>query len=95
MVDLDGDCMGGKFSRDMVEKERKAHMESVDVVFVCQKTGYQTLQLWLNQREGGFKMADELQLPTGAGPVSFADIGMYLWMTWIEPCIDSLFSNDT
>ncbi|KAI7881702.1 hypothetical protein K492DRAFT_236516 [Lichtheimia hyalospora FSU 10163] len=45
-----------------------------DLVFVCQRTGYQTLQLWLNQREGGFKMADELQLPSGAGPVSFADI---------------------
>ncbi|KAI8140634.1 hypothetical protein BJV82DRAFT_621881 [Fennellomyces sp. T-0311] len=45
-----------------------------DLVFVCQHSGHQSLQIWTNQRDEGFEMARELTLPNGAGPVSFADI---------------------
>ncbi|KAI9311839.1 hypothetical protein BX666DRAFT_1992962 [Dichotomocladium elegans] len=45
-----------------------------DLVFVCQKSNYQTVQLWINQRDGTYNMAHEFALPNGAGPVSFADI---------------------
>ncbi|KAI9488105.1 hypothetical protein BDB00DRAFT_850036 [Zychaea mexicana] len=45
-----------------------------DLVFVCQHTGYQSLQIWTNQRDEGFQKARELNLPAGAGPISYADI---------------------
>ncbi|KAG2226834.1 hypothetical protein INT45_005799 [Circinella minor] len=45
-----------------------------DLVFVCQRTGYQSLQIWTNERDEGFKKARGLNLPTGAGPISYADI---------------------
>ncbi|KAI9473399.1 MAG: hypothetical protein EXX96DRAFT_528016 [Benjaminiella poitrasii] len=47
-----------------------------DLVFVCSKSsGAQSLQLWINNREeNGFRLHQEADLPTGAGPLSFGDM---------------------
>ena len=48
----------------------------IDLVFVCGGTGGQkSVQLWVNKREQGFRMNQEILLPLGAGPLSFADMG--------------------
>lgn len=47
-----------------------------DVVFVCENGDKsQTVQIWTNQREEGFKLSQSFKLPTGAGPLTFADMG--------------------
>lgn len=47
----------------------------VDLLFVCQKPGgSQSIQIWTNERNNGFKLALEADLPKGAGPLSFADV---------------------
>jgi hypothetical protein len=54
-----------------------------DLVFVCSgSNGQQSIQLWINERDQGFKMELQANLPNGAGPLSFADIG--------EPCENSV-----
>lgn len=46
-----------------------------DLVFVCSgSNGQQSIQLWINERDQGFKMKLQANLPIGAGPLSFADI---------------------
>ncbi|KAI8381145.1 uncharacterized protein BYT42DRAFT_565436 [Radiomyces spectabilis] len=46
-----------------------------DVVFICEgQSGQRQVQLWTNQREQGFKMAQQFDLPRGAGSISFADM---------------------
>ncbi|KAI7897751.1 uncharacterized protein BX663DRAFT_481196 [Cokeromyces recurvatus] len=46
-----------------------------DLIFVCTKmSGTQSLQIWTNDRQQGFVLHQEAQLPTGAGPLSFGDI---------------------
>ncbi|CAO3614596.1 unnamed protein product [Cunninghamella echinulata] len=46
-----------------------------DVVFVCENSDKsQTVQIWINQREEGFKLSQSFKLPTGAGPLTFADM---------------------
>ncbi|CEP13272.1 hypothetical protein [Parasitella parasitica] len=46
-----------------------------DVVFVCSKSsGSKSIQIWTNRRDQGFKLSHEADLPTGAGPLSFADV---------------------
>jgi hypothetical protein len=42
-----------------------------DLVFVCSDK----IQIWTNQRDAGFKLAQTATLPAGAGPLSFGDIG--------------------
>lgn len=45
------------------------------MVFVCSKSsGAHSIQIWTNNRDQGFKLSQEADLPTGAGPLSFADI---------------------
>lgn len=47
----------------------------IDLVFVCGATGgKQSIQVWINDRNDGFKLSLEADLPTGAGPISFSDI---------------------
>ncbi|KAI8881111.1 hypothetical protein K501DRAFT_223676 [Backusella circina FSU 941] len=41
-----------------------------DLVFVCENK----IQIWINQRDQGFKLAQTATLPEGAGPLSFGDI---------------------
>lgn len=46
-----------------------------DLVFVCSKSsGSKSIQIWSNRRDQGFTLSREADLPTGAGPLSFADI---------------------
>ncbi|CAO3663293.1 unnamed protein product [Umbelopsis ramanniana] len=46
-----------------------------DLVFTCTgSNGQQSVQFWVNNREQGFKMVQQANLPNGAGPLSFADI---------------------
>lgn len=45
-----------------------------DLIFVCQSGSQQSIQIWINGRENGFKLAQQANLPSGAGPLSFADI---------------------
>lgn len=44
----------------------------IDLVFVC--GGGESLQIWTNKRDQGFELSQTAQLPSGAGPISFADI---------------------
>jgi integrin alpha FG-GAP repeat containing protein 1 len=45
------------------------------LLFVCEKPGgAQSIQIWINDRNNGFKLSLETDLPKGAGPLSFADI---------------------
>lgn len=46
-----------------------------DLVFVCSKSsGSKLIQIWTNRRDQGFVLSHEADLPSGAGPLSFADI---------------------
>ncbi|KAL7335883.1 hypothetical protein PS15p_201296 [Mucor circinelloides] len=46
-----------------------------DLVFVCSKSsGSKSIQIWSNRRDKGFALSHEADLPSGAGPLSFADI---------------------
>ncbi|CAO3580274.1 unnamed protein product [Absidia cylindrospora] len=46
-----------------------------DVVMICDEmNGKQSVQIWTNQREKGFSLAQTFDLPTGAGPLAFADM---------------------
>lgn len=48
---------------------------ALDLVFVCAKSSKsQSIQIHVNSRQDGFKLAQELDLPSGTGPLSFADI---------------------
>jgi integrin alpha FG-GAP repeat containing protein 1 len=50
----------------------------LDLVFTCTgSNGQQSVQFWVNNREQGFKMVQQANLPNGAGPLSFSDIGQY------------------
>ncbi|SAM07750.1 hypothetical protein [Absidia glauca] len=45
-----------------------------DVVMVCDNGGKQSVQIWTNQRQNGFRLAQTFDLPSGAGPLAFADM---------------------
>ncbi|KAI8089476.1 uncharacterized protein BX664DRAFT_333099 [Halteromyces radiatus] len=45
-----------------------------DVVMVCDTNGRQSMQIWSNQRENGFKLRQTLDLPSNIGPLAFADM---------------------
>ncbi|KAG1456514.1 hypothetical protein G6F55_006464 [Rhizopus delemar] len=45
-----------------------------DLVFVCSKKSTKSIQIYTNSRKDGFKLSQQADLPTGAGPLSFADI---------------------
>lgn len=50
-------------------------MQKIDLVFVCGAAGgKQSIQIWINDRQDGFKLSLVADLPTGAGPISFSDI---------------------
>jgi integrin alpha FG-GAP repeat containing protein 1 len=46
----------------------------IDLFVVCKNSN---VQIWLNQKQQGYIFHSELELPSGAGHVSFSDIGMY------------------
>ncbi|KAG1456295.1 hypothetical protein G6F56_006860 [Rhizopus delemar] len=46
-----------------------------DLVFVCSESGSaKSIQIYTNSRQNGFKLSQKANLPTGAGPLSFADM---------------------
>ncbi|KAI8991683.1 hypothetical protein BDF20DRAFT_812771 [Mycotypha africana] len=47
-----------------------------DLLFVCSQSNSnrQFIQIWTNDRQRGFQISQEAELPEGAGPLSFADM---------------------
>ncbi|GAA5798014.1 hypothetical protein HPULCUR_003412 [Helicostylum pulchrum] len=46
-----------------------------DLVFVCgEAESKQSIQIWTNDRDNGFKLSLESDLPAGSGPLTFADM---------------------
>jgi integrin alpha FG-GAP repeat containing protein 1 len=35
-------------------------------------------QIWLNEKQQGYRLAQDFALPINSGPISFADMGMFL-----------------
>jgi integrin alpha FG-GAP repeat containing protein 1 len=54
-----------------------------DFVVRC-KNPADTVQIWRNTKDQGFVLHLTLELPSGAGPISFADIGMSLLFNRID-----------
>lgn len=46
-----------------------------DLLFVCEHQARQTLQMWINEAADGYRISHQLDLPPGAGPLTFADMG--------------------
>ncbi|EJU05797.1 hypothetical protein DACRYDRAFT_75178 [Dacryopinax primogenitus] len=58
VIDLDGDCLA-------------------DLFLVCDSptsANRKTYQIWINNKEGGFTLSREGDLPPGVGPITFADM---------------------
>lgn len=76
-MDLDGDCLAGK---KKMRPSRWVCMiltceKKIDLVFVCSESGSaKSIQIYTNSRQNGFKLSQKANLPTGAGPLSFADM---------------------
>ena len=48
----------------------------VDLFLICDNgSGSKFFQIWINNKDGGFKLAQQGPLPSGTQVVSFADIG--------------------
>lgn len=55
-----------------------------DVFLVCdQGSGKKSYQIWINNKDEGFSLAQEGPLPTGTQAISFADISE-------STCVDTL-----
>lgn len=52
-------------------------MASVDLFLVCDEdnTGDQYFQIWVNNKDDGFALAQLGRLPRGTQSISFADVG--------------------
>lgn len=50
-----------------------------DLVLVCDdgNTGNKVFQIWINQKDSGFKLQQSGKLPTGTQSLSFADVGTH------------------
>ncbi|KZT59740.1 integrin alpha N-terminal domain-containing protein, partial [Calocera cornea HHB12733] len=77
VVDLDGDCLA-------------------DLFLVCDgptPPAPKTYQIWINNKEGGFTLAREGQLPAGAGAITFADMDRDGTMDLVFPTCASVNSD--
>lgn len=47
-----------------------------DLILHCaeSKSGMGSIQIWLNRGEEGYELGKTIELPKGAGPLSFADM---------------------
>ncbi|KAJ3225475.1 hypothetical protein HK099_006748 [Clydaea vesicula] len=64
-----------------------------DLFFTCQdsENSQQYMQIWLNRKEDGFVFSKELQLPKGAGRISFSDMDGDGTMDIVFPtCVDNI-----
>jgi integrin alpha FG-GAP repeat containing protein 1 len=52
----------------------------LDLVLICDdgSTGDKVFQIWINQKDSGFKLQQSGKLPAGTQSISFADIGTHL-----------------
>lgn len=50
-----------------------------DLVLICDdgNTGNRVFQIWINQKDSGFKLQQSGRLPAGTQSLSFADVGTY------------------
>ena len=53
---------------------------NLDLVLICDdgSTGDKVFQIWVNQKDSGFKLQQSGKLPTGTQSISFADVGTHL-----------------
>lgn len=48
----------------------------VDIFLVCDEgSGQKSFQIWVNNKDAGFSLAQHQSLPSGVQAISFADIG--------------------
>ena len=49
-----------------------------DIFLVCDEgSGKQSFQIWVNNKDSGFTLAQHEPLPSGVQAISFADVGQY------------------
>lgn len=50
-----------------------------DLILICDdgSTGDKVFQIWVNQKDSGFKLQQSGKLPTGTQSISFADVGTH------------------
>lgn len=71
-VDIDGDCLPGE-KRNALNRSLIPNV-SLDLVLHCSRSKTVSfIQIWLNRGDAGYILARSYDLPSGSGPISFAD----------------------
>ena len=74
VVDLNGDCLAGAFFPLLAFSPAQGH--DLDLFLMCDApNGRKSFQIWINNKDAGFSLGLEGQLPPGVQSVSFADMG--------------------
>jgi integrin alpha FG-GAP repeat containing protein 1 len=73
-LDLDGDCIPGKLLFSQMLHQKKMLIACVDLIFTCPAKERPFIEIWTYEPPNGYKKSFRLDLPTNAGPLSFADI---------------------
>jgi integrin alpha FG-GAP repeat containing protein 1 len=55
----------------------------LDIFIVCDDshTGNKIFQIWVNNKDSGFSLAQTGPLPSGVQAISFADVGMFFFIS--------------
>ncbi|KAL1702182.1 hypothetical protein EV121DRAFT_262329 [Schizophyllum commune] len=65
-----------------------------DLFLVCDKPhGYKSYQIWINNKDAGFSLADEGWLPSGVQSISFADVDRDGTIDMIFPTCEKVTDN--
>ena len=78
VVDLNGDCLAGQYLIFFPMLIGATYIFIPDIFLVCDDGGgAKSFQIWVNNKEDGFSLAQEGSLPSGLQTISFADVGKY------------------
>lgn len=74
IIDLNGDCLAGQ---SILWKQNHTHVSFFsDIFLVCDEgSGRRSFQIWVNNKQSGFSLAQHQSLPSGVQAITFADIG--------------------
>ena len=58
------------------ELESRSRLNYVDIFLVCDEgSGRKSFQIWVNNKDAGFSLAQHQSLPPGVQAITFSDIG--------------------
>ncbi len=79
VVDLDGDCLAGASVVYCLSSISELnYLCWADVFLVCDDGhGAKYFQIWVNNKDNGFTLSQQGNLPSGVQSITFADIGEY------------------